>query len=149
MTVVVAPVVVMPVVVAMVTDAPRAVIGPDHPAVAWVIVVVRRPIVEMPVKAVVPEPEPAMAKTAAMENMRASKPAAMEHRAAATKAAAVKRRATTVEASTAVEAAAAMTAASAAAMTAASAAAVATAADFRGQPVRNVVRRGHGAWIDE
>jgi hypothetical protein len=119
----------------------------------------------MPVKAVVPEREPAMAKAAAVENMPASKAAAtaMEHGAAASKPAAMKRRTTTVEAAatmeasattmetsaTSVEATTTMEAAATSVETAATmtATAVTAAADFR-QPVGNIFRRRHRAWAD-
>jgi len=116
----------------------------------------------MPVKAVVPEREPAMVKAATVEDMPASKAAAaaMEHGAAASKPAAMKRRTTTVEttassvetATTAMETAATMTATAAATMTATAAAAMTTTAataDFRRQPVGNIFRRRHRAWVHQ
>ena len=80
MPVMVTPVVVMPV-VAIVADPARAIIGPDHPA-AVVRIIIRVVVigrVEVPVKAMVPKPEPTVAEAAAVENMAAVKAAAMEH----------------------------------------------------------------------
>jgi hypothetical protein len=71
----------------------------------------------VPVKAVVPEREPVVAKAATAENM------------------------------TAVEAAASMAAAMETAATVAVAAMA--AADFGGQPLGSIFRRGHGCWIDQ
>src|ERR1700674_285100 len=73
--VVVTPVVVAP--MAIVTDAPRSVMGPDDRAAAVgviirviiIIGVVRRSIEEMPVKAVVPERESAVANATTAEHM--------------------------------------------------------------------------------
>lgn len=124
MAVVMAPIMVAP--MAMVTDAPRAVIGPDHPAAVRVIIVGRR-IVDVPVKAVVPECEPVVAKAATVENMTAAKPAAVKGSTAASMAAAM-------------EAAATVAVAAMAAM---------AAADFSGQPLGSIFRRGHGGWIDQ
>ena len=117
--------------VPMVADAARAVVGPDDPAATMRVVVIRviiviRPI-EVPVKVAVPEP--AMAKAAAVKNMRGSE------------AAAVKRRAATMEAST-VETAATMAAS-------ATAASAMPAASLDGQPVRGEFRGGRHARIDQ
>ena len=117
--------------VPMVADAARAVVGPDDPAATMRVVVIRviiviRPI-EVPVKVAVPEP--AMAKAAAVKNMRGSE------------AAAVKRRAATMEAST-VETAATMAAAT-------MAASAMPAASLDGQPVRGEFRGGRHARIDQ
>ena len=134
--VVVAPVVVMPRVIA--ADLARAVIRPDHPAVTVRIVRIRRRIVETPVE-VVPvkalamrEPVSAITKAAAVDDMSAAKSAA------------VKRCATAVEASTsaAVETAAAMT-------TTAMPATTMTAANFGRQPVGDVLRCRRPARIDQ
>jgi hypothetical protein len=114
--------------VAMVTDAPRAIMGPDHPAAVRIIIVGRR-IVDVPVKAVVPEREPVVAKAATVENMTAAKPAA-------------------VKGSTAASMAATMEAAATVAVAAMAATAMSTA-DFSGQPFGSIFRRGHGGWIDQ
>src|ERR1035437_5963072 len=71
------------------------IIGPDDPAVTVRVIIVGRRIVgrrivEVLVKMVVPEREPAVAKAAAVENIRGSKPGAMKHRAAASDDAAMK-----------------------------------------------------------
>jgi hypothetical protein len=87
---------------------------------------------------VMPEPEPAMAKATAAENMGGSKTAAMGHRGAATEAATVNGRAAAMEATATVETATTM----------ATAAAV-PAANFGRQPVRDLLRRGHSARIDQ
>src|ERR1700736_236006 len=90
--------------VAVVTDAARTVIGPDDPAapvrVIVRVIIIGRPIEEVPVKVVpvMPEREPAVAKAATMENMTAAKPAAMEHRTATSEAAAMEYGATASEA---------------------------------------------------
>ena len=91
--------------VAIVTDAPRPVIGPDHPAAAVRIIigiiiirVVGRAVEETPVKVmVVREPnaaEPGATKTmaSAVEDRTAAKPAAMEYGAAGSQAATMKHR---------------------------------------------------------
>lgn len=91
--------------VAIVTDAPRPVIGPDHPAAAVRIIigiiiirVVGRAVEETPVKVmVVREPsaaEPGATKTmaSALEDRTAAKPAAMEYGAAGSQAATMKYR---------------------------------------------------------
>jgi hypothetical protein len=118
----------------------------------------------VPVKAVVPECEPAVAKAATMENMTAAKPAAMEHCAATSEAAAMKRRAASAETSAvkgrtataeaaAMEASAAAEAATPAAVEGASTATMAATAmpatDFGRQPVGSVFRRGHSARVDQ
>jgi hypothetical protein len=90
----------------------------------------------MPMKAVLPEREPAMAKAATVENMRASKPAAMKHRAAS-RAAAMKGSTPTTEAAATVKGAATV------------AATAMSAADYSGQPSGSIFRRGHGGWIDQ
>jgi hypothetical protein len=134
--VVMAPAVVVP--VAEVANAARAVMGPDHPAgavrVVRGVVIVRRTIDEMPAEMlVVPEREAAMAKAAAVEHMRGAIPAAaMEHRAAGVKTTAVE-----TTAVTSVTAAPSMTTAAM------------TAADFGGEPVGNLFRRGCGTRIDQ
>src|SRR5260370_10864518 len=111
MPVMVMPVVVMtPVVVAMpvaiVADPARAIIGPDHPA-AMVRIIIRIVVigrVEVPVKAMVPKPEPTVAEAAAVENMAAVKAATVENMSGAKSTAmetpAVKRRTSTIEAAT-------------------------------------------------
>jgi hypothetical protein len=122
-----------------VADAARAVVGPDDPAAAVpviirVIIVVRR--IEAPVKevsVVVPEREPAMAKAAAVENMRGSESAAVDHGAASSEAAAMNRRAAGTEA--AVETSAAM--------------AAMPAADFGRKSAGSIFRCGHHARIDQ
>ena len=99
--VVVTPVVVTPVVMApmaVVTDAPRSEMRPYHGAAAVSVVirvivvvgVVRRPIEEMPMKAVVPEREAAVANAAAVEHRRASNRATVEYGSTTPDAAAVK-----------------------------------------------------------
>jgi hypothetical protein len=128
------PVMVVPIVVVIVADPARTVIGPDHPAavvrVIRRVVVIRR--VEVPVKAMVPKREPAVAEAATVENMSGAKPAA------------VKRRTSTMEAAAAVKTAATMaspTAMTTAAMTtAAMASTTMTAADFGRQPVGGMCR---------
>jgi hypothetical protein len=132
--VVMAPGVVVP--VAEVANAAQAVIGPDHPAdavrVVRGVVIIGRPIDEMPAEMVVaPEREAAMAKAAAVEDMSGAIPAAtaMEHRAAGVKTTAVE--------TTAVTAAPTMTTAAM------------TAADFGGESVGNLFRRGCGTRIDQ
>jgi len=125
--VVMAPMVVAP--VAIVTDPPRAIIGPDDPAVTVRVIIVGRRIVgrrivEVLVKMVVPEREPAVAKAAAVENMRGSKPGAVKHRAAASGDAAMK--------DCTMEAVAAM-----------------TAVDFGRQPVGGVFRYRRSTRIDQ
>ena len=160
--VVVTPVVMAP--MAIVTDASRSVSGPDGVAAAVgviirVIIIVRRAIEETPVKAVVPERDPVVAKATTAEHMPGSKPAAMEYGAAASETAAVNGRAATavVTASPAkmATAAADMATATAAAdmataTTAATTAAAAMAAtDFGRQSFRRKFSRGHGARIDQ
>jgi hypothetical protein len=127
---VMAPVMVVP--VAEVTDAARAIMGPDHPAnavrvVIRGVVIIGRPIDEMPAEmVVVPEGEAAMAKAAAVEHGSGAIPAAMEYGAAAS----VK------TATAAVVTAAAMTPSTV------------TAADFGGEPLGNLFRRRRGTRID-
>jgi hypothetical protein len=109
--------------------------GPDDPAAAVpviirVIIVVRR--IEAPVKevsVVVPERKPAMAKAAAVENMRGSESAA------------VKRRATAMETAATMEASAMKPSTMAATSM--------SAADLGGQPLRSVFRCGRHARIDQ
>lgn len=79
MPMVMAPIMVAP--VTIVTDAPRAVMGPDHPAaviraIIGIIVVGRR-VIEVPVKTVMPECEPAVAESAAVETAAAVTTTAM------------------------------------------------------------------------
>jgi hypothetical protein len=88
----------------------------------------------VPVKAVMPECEPAMAEAAAVDNMRAAKPAAM------------KRRAATMETS-AVEAAAAMTTAVTTTTVATSTAMA--AADFGREVAGDVLRGRRRTRIDQ
>jgi hypothetical protein len=88
----------------------------------------------VPVKAVVPEREPAVAKAATVENMTGAKPA-MEYRAASSEAAAMKGRAATMEAAAAAEASAAMKATTTMTTTT-----MTTAADFGREPVGSVFR---------
>jgi hypothetical protein len=129
---VMAPVMVVP--VAEVTDAARAIMGPDHPASAVRVVIrgvgiIGRPIDEMPAEmVVVPDGEATMAKAASVEHGSGAIPAAMEYGAAA----AVK------------TATAAVVTAAAATMTPAAV----TAADFGGEPLGNLFRRGRGTRID-
>jgi hypothetical protein len=89
-----------------------------------------------PEMVVVPEREAAMAKAAGVEDMSGAIPAAtaMEHRAAGVKTTAVE--------TTAVTAAPTMT-------TATMTTAAMTAADFGGEPVGNLFRRGCGTRIDQ
>src|ERR1700694_699766 len=121
--------------VAVVTDAAWTVIGQDDPAATVRVIIVRviiiRPI-EVPVKAVVPEREPAVAKAAAAENMTGAKPAAMKHHPATSEAAAMKGRAATVEPPAATMPATPM-----------------PAADFGRQPLGGIFRRGHRARVDQ
>src|ERR1700694_5643421 len=130
--------------VAVVTDAAWTVIGQDDPAATVRVIIVRviiiRPI-EVPVKAVVPEREPAVARAAAAENMTGAKPAAMKHHPATSEAAAVKGGAAATEAAAstpAVETSAATMAATAM-----------PAADFGRQPLGGIFRRGHSARVDQ
>lgn len=172
--VVMAPVVVVPP-VAIVTDATRAVIGPDHPAatvrvIIGVIVVVRvvigRAIEEAPVVMAKREPSVVKAtaedmsrsKPAAVEDRTAAKPAAMEYGAAGSEAATVKRRATaavkhsgaTVKASAAVEASASVEAATPTTAVETTSTAMATAAaDFGRQRAGDGFRRRSNARIDQ
>jgi len=110
------PVVVMPPVVmvvapvAIVADAPRTVVGPDHPAAAVRIIIgvaiirVIRRSVEAPVKVMVvrepvaAEPGAAIAIAAAVEDRTGAERAAMEDGPAGTEAATMKHRATTAAA---------------------------------------------------
>jgi hypothetical protein len=94
----------------------------------------------MPMKAVVPEREPAVAKATTAENMRGAEPAAMEYGATTSETAAVKDRAATAEP--------AMETASTTAVVTASAAAMA-AAHFGRQSLRRIFSCGHGARIDQ
>src|SRR3984893_8058139 len=143
--------------VAVVTDATRTVIGPDDPAAAVRVIIVRVIIIgpiEVPVKAVVPEREPAVAKPAAAENMTGAKPAALKHGAAASEAAAMKGRTATAETSAAMKsrAAAMEAAASTTAMETSAATMAATAmpaADFGRLPLGSIFRRGHSARVDQ
>lgn len=155
MPVMVMPVVVMtPVVVAMpvaiVADPARAIIGPDHPA-AVVRIIIRVVVigpVEVPMKAVMPKREPAMAEAAAVENMAAVKAAAMEHGATAVETAAVKRRASTMEAAaTAVKSTSTATMPPAAMAT--TTMTTTAAADFGRQPVGGVCHRRRRARTDQ
>src|SRR5713101_697578 len=137
MPVMVTPVVVMPVVammpVAIVADPARAIIGPDHPA-AMVRIIIRVIVigrVEVPVKAMVPKPEPTVAEAAAVENMSGAKSAA------------VKRRTSTMETAATVASPTAMTTAT---MTTT---AMAAAADFGHQPVGGVCHCWRRARTDQ
>ena len=94
----------------------------------------------MPVKAMVPKPEPAAAEAAAVENMSGTKSAAMEHGATAAETDAVKRRTATMEAAATVKTAS--TVASPTAMTT-------TAADFGRQPVGGVCHCRRRARTDQ
>ena len=100
MPVVVVTPVVMAVPVTIVANPAQAVVSPYHPAamVRGIIRIVVIGRVEVPVKAMVPKREAAVAKAAAVENMRGAKSAAMEHGATAVETAAVKRRTPTMEA---------------------------------------------------
>jgi hypothetical protein len=167
-----APVVVMPPVmvapVAEVTDAPRPVMGPDHPAAAVrvivvgvVVVVVGRPDKEAPVKTMMPEREPAVTN-AAGENMSPRRQSSVKGRACAEPAmkygastavkrrgtavrhrtsAAVKRRAPAMECRTAAAVEATTTMPAAAAMTATTA----MASDFSRKCASSGFRRGQRA----
>ena len=144
----VTPVVVMP--VAIVADPARAIIGPDHPA-AMVRIIIRVVVigrVEVPVKAMVPKPEPTVAEAAAVENMAAVKAATVENmrgaKSAAMETAAVKRRTSTMEAAATVASATAMTTA-----TVTTTAMTAAAADFGRQPVGGVCHRRRRARTDQ
>jgi hypothetical protein len=132
--VVMAPVVVAP--VAMVTDAPRAIIGPDDPAVTVRVIIVGRRIVEVLVKAVVvvPEREAAVVKAATMENMSGSNPGATKHRATASEDAAVN------DCTAGFNTYAAVGTVTPTAM---------AAVDFGRQPAGGVFRCGHGTRIDQ
>src|SRR5229473_1333263 len=151
MPVMVTPVVVMPVV----ADPARAIIGPDHPA-AMVRIIIRVVVigrVEVPVKAMVPKPEPTVAEAAAVENMAAVKSATVENmsgaKSTAMETAAVKRRTSTMEAAATVKTAA--TVASPTAMTTATmtTTAMAAAADFGRQPVGGVCHCWRRARTDQ
>jgi hypothetical protein len=96
----------------------------------------------VPVKAVVAEREPVVAKAAAAEHMTGAKPAAMKGRTTATDAAGVNGRA--MEATAAVVTAAVTTAVTSTAMTS-----TAMAANFGGQPVGYVFRRRRCGRIDQ
>jgi hypothetical protein len=150
--------------VAEVADAPPAVIGPDHPAAARVIIVgvvvviVGRPDEEAAVKAMVSEPEPAVANAAA-ENMSCTKRPAMERWSGAEPAvdcgpttsdgSAMKRRAAAMEcaASAAVEGSTSVTAAATMATTAVATATV--AGDFDGRCAGSSFRRRQRARINQ
>ena len=127
--------------VAIVTDAPRTVIGPDHPAAAVGIIIgvvvigVIRPVEEAPVKVMVVR-EPI---AAAVEDRNGTKPAAMEYGAAAAEGATMKYRAATAvkAAATTVE------------TTSAAATAVSTTADFSCQPAGGGFRRRRRARVDQ
>lgn len=157
--------------VAEVADAPPAVIGPDHPAAARVIIVgvvvviVGRTDEEAAVKAMVSEPEPAVANAAA-ENMSCTKRPAMERWSGAEPAvdcgrttsdgSAMKRRAAAMEcaASAAVEGSTSVTAAatmaSTAVTTATSVTATATVAgDIDGRCAGSSFRRRQRARINQ
>jgi hypothetical protein len=118
---------------AVVTDAARTVIGPDDPAAAVRVIIVGRRIVEVPVKAMVPEREPAVAKAAVAENMTGAKPAAMKHSTTSSDAAA--------STTTAME--------TAAATMAATAVPAMSATDFGRQPPGSVFRCGRYPRIDQ
>ena len=89
----------------------------------------------MPVKAMVPKREPAVAEAATVENMSGAKSAAMEHGATAVETAAMEATAATVKSATTVASSTAM-----AATTATATAATMAAADFGRQPVGGVCR---------
>lgn len=162
--------------VAIVTDAPRTVIGPDHPAAAVGIIIgvvvigVIRPVEEAPVKVMVvrepnaAEPGATKAMASAMEDRTAANPAAVEYGAAGSQtatmehraAAAVERCGPTMKAASAMETTAtveAATAVKAAATTvettSAAATAVSTTADFSCQPAGGGFRRRCRARIDQ
>jgi len=86
----------------------------------------------VPVKAMVPKREPAVAEAATVENMSGAKSAAMEHGATAVETAAMEATAATVKSAT--------TVASSTAMAATATAATLAAADFGRQPVGGVCR---------
>ena len=132
MPMVMAPVVVVP--RAKAANLARAVIGPDHTAVAVRVVIIGRRIVEVPVNAVVAEREPAVTKAAAAENMRGSIPAAMKYRTTPVGAAMIDGTANMANAMEGVNAY--------------SATAVA-AADFGGHPAGNMFRRHRRSRIDQ
>src|ERR1700716_1193685 len=100
--------------VAIVTDAARAVIGPDGVATAVGVIIIGRSVIigwsieetpvvkEVPV--MMPERESAMAITTAAKTIGGSNPAATNRRATATEAATVKHRAATMETTAAMEA---------------------------------------------
>ena len=146
MPMVMAPVVVVP--RAKAANLARAVIGPDHTAVAVRVVIIGRRIVEVPVNAVVAEREPAVTKAAAAENMRGSKPAAMEHGATASECAAMKDCPAPMGGAEANSAMATM-AAKASSTTVAAKAAMATTADVGRQSARGGFRRGRSTRIDQ
>jgi len=135
MPMVMAPVVVVP--RAKAANLARAVIGPDHTAVAVRVVIIGRRIVEVPVNAVVAEREPAVTKAAAAENMRGSIPAAMKYRTTPVGAAMIDGTANMANAMEGVNA-----------YSAAAVVAVA-AADFGGHPAGNMFRRHRRGRIDQ
>lgn len=137
MPMVMAPVVVVP--RAKAANLARAVIGPDHTAVAVRVVIIGRRIIEVPVKAVVAEREPAVTKAAAAENMRGSIPAAMKYRTTPVGAAMIDG---TANMANAMEG----HASSAATMVAATAV---PAVDFGGHPAGNMFRRRRRSRIDQ
>ena len=153
----VVPVAVVPVMapMAIVADAARTEMGPNHRAAAIrgiigiiVIRVIRRAIEEAPVKVrVVCEPI-----AAPVEDRTGAEPATMEHGAATMEAATVKHRTTAavktsaaMEATTTVEA----SASTAVSTTTTSTAAVSATVDFGRQPVGRKFRRGGNAGIDQ
>jgi hypothetical protein len=155
MPVVVMTPVVVPMPVAIVADPARAIIGPDHPA-AVVRIIIRVVVigrVEVPMKAVVPKREPAVAEAAAVENTAAVKAAAMEHGPTAVETAAVKRRASAMEAAAVKSTSPATMPPTAMTTTTAMAATAMTtttaAADFGRQPVGGMCHRRRRARIDQ
>jgi hypothetical protein len=126
--------VVMAMPVAIVANPAQAVVSSDHPAAVVRGIIIRVVVigpVEVPVKAMVPKREPAVAEAAPVENMRGAKSPAMEGGATAVETAAVKRRTSTMEATaSAAVKSASPTAMTAATMTTTAATTTMTAADF-------------------
>jgi hypothetical protein len=127
---VVAPVVAMPVAIA--ADPARAVIGPDHPALAVRVVIIGGRVEEPPVETMAVHE----AKAAATENMSRTKPATVEHGAAGSE-------------STDMDGPAAATVETTASTASSPATAAAMAADFGRQSVRDMFCRGRRTRIDQ
>jgi hypothetical protein len=104
----------------------------------------------MPVNAVMPEREPAVAKATTAEYRRGPEPAAMEYGATASETTTVKDRAATVEPAMETSTATAVeTSTTTAVVTATASPTAMAAADCGRQPVRDGFRRGSSARIDQ